>query len=468
MADADQTALEQATAPQAPKHRKLSRNLVPIFMIGFILVVIAVAFIQAGPDLGQGEEDRKRAEALAKMKAKNYEDAVVNPTATAAQAAEDAARKAKAAAAVEPTPGAPLPSGVPLNQNQVSAIELERYETARRALAQGQKPDAARQRGGSDSVDDQKGSATTASFVSRSIRKSSDSNGQDQSSQPAATQVQAAANSSKPDPRAAGRESAAMLMEQQTKLAREALASQGLAAGKGTAVTAAGDGNSAWLYAAQSAEPKENKPLQAQVTLGRYVIFAGTAISAVLTQAVDTKLPGQLSARVTRDIYDSRYGQFLVVPKGSILTGTYRSAITDGQTRVLMAFDRLITPAGGNVPLGNMAASDVLGVGGVPGELHTHFFQRMGIAALLALETAFVEKKVGTVGVVPSSNGTQTSLGGYGSSTSSAAGQILLQTANQELQRQYAVTPHITIEPAAPITIISTADIEIPPIANTR
>jgi type IV secretory pathway VirB10-like protein len=261
------------------------------------------------------------------------------------------------------------------------------------------------------------------------------------------------------DPRAAGRESAMQLMEMQAKMAREMQAAQG--GGKPSASALPVDGNSAWLYAAQSREATENKPLQAQVTLGRYVIFAGTAIQAVLTQALDTKLPGQITARVSRDVYDSRYGRFLVVPRGSILTGSYRSAITDGQSRVLMAFDRLITPAGRSVPLGNMSASDVLGVGGVPGELHTHFFQRLGIATLLAIETAVMEKSVGQVGTVQGN-------GQNGQATSSASGQIMLQTANQELQRQYAVTPNITLEPAAVITIISTADIEIAPLANTR
>ncbi|RGA36256.1 conjugal transfer protein TrbI, partial [Klebsiella pneumoniae] len=73
-------------------------------------------------------------------------------------------------------------------------------------------------------------------------------------------------------------------------------------------------------------------------------------------------------------IYDSRYGRYLVIPAGSTLQGKYNSSVQEGQDRVLMVFDTLVTPAGGMVPLGNMSAADALGRAGLEGDLHTHFF----------------------------------------------------------------------------------------------
>ena len=103
-----------------------------------------------------------------------------------------------------------------------------------------------------------------------------------------------------------------------------------------------------------------------------------------------------------------------------------------------------------------MTASDALGIGGVPGELQTFFWKRMGVSLLLALETVAMERAVGPVGTVPNSGGNS------GQATSSAAGQIMLRTADQELQRQYAVQPKITIRPGSLISIMASESIEIP------
>ncbi|NEI53314.1 conjugal transfer protein TrbI, partial [Rhizobium leguminosarum] len=128
------------------------------------------------------------------------------------------------------------------------------------------------------------------------------------------------------------------------------------------------DANSKWLFATQSAEVKPAAAIIAQQAKGLYWLAPGTAISAVLLNAVDTKLPGQLVARVTQNIYDSRYGRYLVIPAGSTLQGKYNSSVQEGQDRVLMVFDTLVTPAGGMVPLGNMSAADALGRAGLEGD----------------------------------------------------------------------------------------------------
>ncbi|NIB13652.1 TrbI/VirB10 family protein, partial [Agrobacterium radiobacter] len=151
----------------------------------------------------------------------------------------------------------------------------------------------------------------------------------------------------------------------------------------------------------------------------------------VLLNAVDTKLPGQLVARVTQNIYDSRYGRYLVIPAGSTLQGKYNSSVQEGQDRVLMVFDTLVTPAGGMVPLGNMSAADALGRAGLEGDLHTHFFERMGIATLLALEAVGMDKI--------SPNQSSTSFGGTTTSPAVNGAQIITNTANQELQHRYNV-----------------------------
>jgi type IV secretory pathway VirB10-like protein len=86
----------------------------------------------------------------------------------------------------------------------------------------------------------------------------------------------------------------------------------------------------------------------------------------------------------------------------------------------------------------------------------------MGISLLMAVESIAVDR-LSPQQTTTAQNG-QTTTG----RANSTAGQILLNTANQELQRRYAVPPKVTMEPGRLVSIITTGSIEIPPVANTR
>lgn len=194
---------------------------------------------------------------------------------------------------------------------------------------------------------------------------------------------------------------------------------------------------------------------------GLYWIAPGTIIRAVLLNAVDTQIPGQVTARTTEPIYDSRYGRYLVIPAGSTLIGQYDSAISNGQARVMMAFHSLVTPSGGVVALNGTRASDALGRLGIDGELHTHFLRRMATAALFALETVAMDRMTNS----------QTTMAASGTSTTttntSEAAKIVSDAAKQDPWLQ-PVKPNITIEEGRKISIITMASIEVPPVANKR
>jgi type IV secretory pathway VirB10-like protein len=86
----------------------------------------------------------------------------------------------------------------------------------------------------------------------------------------------------------------------------------------------------------------------------------------------------------------------------------------------------------------------------------------MGISLLMAVESIALDR-LSPQQTTTAPNG-QTTTG----RSNSAAGQIMLDTANQELQRRYAVAPKVTMEPGRLVSIITTGSIEIPPVANTR
>lgn len=194
---------------------------------------------------------------------------------------------------------------------------------------------------------------------------------------------------------------------------------------------------------------------------GLYWIAPGTIIRAVLLNAVDTSIPGQVTARTTEPVYDSRYGRHLVVPVGSTLIGQYDSSIANGQRRVMMAFSSLVTPSGGVVDLGGTRVSDALGRLGVEGELHTHFWRRMGTAALFAIEAVGMDRLANSQTTVSASGSTSTT------TNTSEAARIISEAAKQEPWLK-PVKPNITIEEGQKISIVTMASIEVPPVANKR
>lgn len=199
----------------------------------------------------------------------------------------------------------------------------------------------------------------------------------------------------------------------------------------------------------------------AQRVNGLHWIAPGTIIRAVLLSAVDTRIPGQITARVTEPVYDSRYGRYLVIPAGTTLIGKYDSAIANGQKRVMMAFSSLVTPAGGVVDLAGVRASDALGRLGIEGELHTHFWRRMGTAALFALESVAMDRLSNSETTVSTAGTTSTS------SNTSEAAKIISDAAKQEPWLK-PVAPNITMEEGQKISVVTVTSIEVPPAANKR
>ena len=112
------------------------------------------------------------------------------------------------------------------------------------------------------------------------------------------------------------------------------------------------------------------------------LIVQGTIIPAILETAINTELPGNIRAQVTSPVY-SYDGQTILMPAGTRLIGTYNSKISIAQNRVLIAWNRAITPEGKSVKLA-ATGTDRLGRAGQDGNVDTRFFERFGSAALIS------------------------------------------------------------------------------------
>ena len=82
------------------------------------------------------------------------------------------------------------------------------------------------------------------------------------------------------------------------------------------------------------------------------ILQAGSVIPAALISGIRSDLPGQVTAQVTQNVYDSPTGRTLLIPQGARLIGAYDSEIAAGQDRVLLGWDRLILPGGRSIELG--------------------------------------------------------------------------------------------------------------------
>ena len=113
------------------------------------------------------------------------------------------------------------------------------------------------------------------------------------------------------------------------------------------------------------------------------MIAEGTMIRGFLETAINTDLPGMVRAVVREDVY-SLDGRRILIPKGSRLTGEYRSGLARGQKRVFIVWNRVIRSDGVSVDIVSPGA-DSLGRGGLGGRVDTHWLERYGNAIMLSL-----------------------------------------------------------------------------------
>lgn len=104
-----------------------------------------------------------------------------------------------------------------------------------------------------------------------------------------------------------------------------------------------------------------------------YVLQAGAVIPAALLTGLRSDLPGQVTAQVTEDVYDSPTGSTRLIPQGARLIGQYDAQIAFGQTRALLVWTRLIMPNGRSIVLERQPGADAEGYAGLEDEVDNHW-----------------------------------------------------------------------------------------------
>jgi type IV secretion system protein TrbI len=197
--------------------------------------------------------------------------------------------------------------------------------------------------------------------------------------------------------------------------------------------------------------PDRTGPIGATGPLHR--LLEGTVIDAVLSNRLDGDAAAPVNCLVTNPIY-SHSGQHVVIPAGARVLGETRPVQSLGETRLAVAFHRLLMPDGRTYRLDQFIGLNQIGDAGLRDKVNQHYLATFGAAAAVGLVSG-LGQFLGSAGL-GRGDGDRTVViaGGVGDSTSQAA----LQVMNRFLNR----LPTVTIREGHRVKVYLTSDLELP------
>ncbi len=183
-----------------------------------------------------------------------------------------------------------------------------------------------------------------------------------------------------------------------------------------------------------------------------YMVMSGSIIPATLVTGINSDLPGEIQAIVSQNVYDSKTGNFVLIPQGSKLIGTYDSQVAYGQNRVLIVWTRVIFPNDQFIDLEGMPGADLSGFAGLHDQVDNHYFRIYGSALLMSLFSAGMQLSQPNN---TTSNGAPTNQ----QIIAGAMGQQLGQTSMELIEKNINIQPTINIRPGDNFNVLVTRDI---------
>lgn len=189
-------------------------------------------------------------------------------------------------------------------------------------------------------------------------------------------------------------------------------------------------------------------------TLSPYELKAGWVIPAVLITSINSEIQGQVLAQVSQNVYDSVTGKYLLIPQGTKIVGSYSSNILWGQSRLLVAWNKLIFPDGQSLILDNMQGVSADGLTGFKDKVNNHYIRTFASAILLSSITA---------GVSLADNSTGERETAKDKAISSAIEQMS-QVAAEIIRKNMNIAPTLEIRSGYKFNIFVTKDIILEPL----
>ncbi len=181
------------------------------------------------------------------------------------------------------------------------------------------------------------------------------------------------------------------------------------------------------------------------------VLQAGAVIAAALITGIRSDLPGQITAQVTENVYDSPTGRILLVPQGTRVVGQYDNSVGFGQRRVLLVWTRLIFPNGRSIVLERQPGADAEGYAGLEDRVDHHWWDLAKAAGLSRLLS---------IGSQAGSSGEESEIA---RAIRQGASDGISQVGRQVVGRQLDIAPTLTIRPGFSVRVLITRDLVLEP-----
>ena len=194
--------------------------------------------------------------------------------------------------------------------------------------------------------------------------------------------------------------------------------------------------------------------LDAQLEAPRtpYELRAGFVVPATLISGINSELAGQIVAQVSQDVYDTPLGKYRLIPQGARLVGTYSSEVLYGQSRIFIAWQRIVFPDGKAMDIGAMPGADSAGYAGFTDQVNNHYFRLFSSALLMSSVTAGValsQPNTGNLNARPTAS----------SAMSEALGQQLGQVTAQLVAKNLNIAPTLEIRPGYRFNVVVIKDL---------
>lgn len=186
-------------------------------------------------------------------------------------------------------------------------------------------------------------------------------------------------------------------------------------------------------------------------------LWQGSIFEAVLTSELNTDLPGEITARIAKNIYSSQDGRYLLIPQNSVLYGTYNSSISYSQSRVQVAWHTLIRPDGYQIQLGNMNGTDAKGASGLKGFVNDHpmaYLKAIGLMSVFSIVNSEFNTQMGKTD------------NPYVQNIMANTQQVTNELADKLIDRAMNVQPTIKIKSGTKINIVVNQNLTLPPVEN--
>jgi type IV secretion system protein TrbI len=198
-----------------------------------------------------------------------------------------------------------------------------------------------------------------------------------------------------------------------------------------------------------STRPASTGPISSAGPVHR--ILEGTVIDTVLTNRLDGSASAPVNCLVTSPIY-SHDGRFVLIPAGSRVLGETKPVQSLGETRLAVAFNRLVLPDGRTYRLEQFMGLNEIGEAGLRDQVNQHYRSTFGASAAVGLLTGFAQS-LSSWGF-NRNGGTVVIAGNVGDSTA----QATAQTMNRFLNR----LPTVTVREGHRVKVYLTNDLELP------